>query len=121
MISFLKRRNRSEHEGTALGDLKAIFVNSRINWWALLGAIAVPAIIAIAFIMEKMEAEYKEPEVTYITSYAPNRSVAEIKAQQAKEEVVRKQQEAEAEKAAAVRRAEYRKLADLFGMDVEEK
>lgn len=121
MISFLKRRNRSEYEGTVLGDLKALFVNSSINWYALTGAIAVPGIIAAAFIMEKMKAEYQEPEVFYITSYKANRSLAEIKAQQAKDEVIRKKAEAEEAKAAEARRAEYRKLADLFGMDVDEK
>ncbi|MBK8630893.1 MAG: hypothetical protein IPN84_12040 [Sphingomonadales bacterium] len=121
MISFLKRRNRSEYEGTVLGDLKAMFVNSSINWYALLGAIAIPAIIATAFIMEKMKPEYQEPEVYYITTYKANRTTAEIKAQQAKDEVIRKQAKAEEERAAAVRRAEYRKLADLFGMDVDEK
>lgn len=119
MISFLKRRNRSEYEGTVWGDLKAIFTRSSINWWALLGALAVPGVIAVAFIMEKMEAEYQEPEVFYVTQYAKDRSLAEIKAQQVKDEAARAIREAEDKKEDEARKAEFRKLGQLFGMDVD--
>jgi hypothetical protein len=121
MISFLKRRNRSEHEGTLLGDIKALFIESSINWYALAGAIAVPSVITAAFIMEKMEAEYQEPEVYYITAYKKDRTVSEIKAQQKIDLQARAVEEAKEKVADEARRAEYRKLADLFGIDADEK
>lgn len=120
MISFLKRRPKSEYEGTPWSDLKALFARSAINWPALLGAIAVPGTIAVAFVMERVDAEYIPPEVTWVNSYAPNRTIEEIRAQQAKDLPAELKEEADIKAAEEARRAEYRKLADLFGIEAEQ-
>jgi hypothetical protein len=118
MFSFLKRREKSEYEGTIRSDLKGLFGRgAEINWTAALLAIAIPGTIAAAFMMEKMEAEYQEPEVFFVKSYAPNRTTAEIKADQAKDLAAKKIEDAEVAKAEDARKAEFRKLADLFGID----
>ena len=118
MISFLKRREKSEYEGTLWSDIRALFGRgAQINWTAALLALAIPTVIATAFIMEKMEAEYQEPEITYIKTYAPGRTNAEIKAQQAKDLAAEKDEEAKIAVAEEARKAEFRKLADLFGID----
>jgi hypothetical protein len=118
MISFLKRRNRSEYEGTVWSDIRALFGRgAQINWKAALLALAIPTVIATAFIMETMDGVYQEPEITYIKSYAPGRTDAEIKAQQAKDMAAEKVEDAKAAVAEEARKAEFRKLADLFGVD----
>ena len=119
---FLRGKWRDrDREGTLKGDLKAFFGRgAAINWWAAFGAIAVPTVIGVAFIYDAPKGEYRPPEVEFVTSWPANRSIEEIKAQQAKDlpaELAAKAAEKAAEEA---RKAEFRKLAGMVGMDVEE-
>lgn len=104
-------------------DLFAMLRESgHAKWLPLAAAIALPAfmmlLVALTFHADKV---YRQPEVTYVTSFAPGRSRAEVAAQQAKDLPAEKAKR-DAEAAAAEKeRQTYRRIGHALGMQVDER
>ncbi len=83
-------------------------------------SLALPAGIFLAmFNQAKVDEEWIPPKITYIRQWSADRSIAEVRAQQAvdlpKELAAKKARE----DAAEARRQSYRRVADEFGIEVD--
>ena len=88
--------------------------------WPILAASALPVGVVLVYLFgDVYYAEPARPEVTYITSYAPDRSDAEIEASnienQARKDELRAQQEELAER----KKQMYRELGRATGLNVD--
>jgi hypothetical protein len=85
-------------------------------------AFAAPVGLFAAMMQQaRVDADYIPPKIVYVKQWEANRTIAQIKAQQAKDlpaELARKKaREAEAER----QRQAYRKIGETLGIDVDEK
>jgi hypothetical protein len=85
-------------------------------------ALAAPVGLFLAFVQQaRVDADYIPPKIVYVQQWTADRTIAQIKAQQAKDlpgEIARKKaQEAKAER----QRQVYRKLGETLGIDVDAK
>lgn len=88
--------------------------------WPILGvSIAATFFILMVFLPEDQRIEPRAPEITWITTYAPGRSDAEIAASNLANQ--RRQDELEARRAAReeLRKSLYRELGRATGLDVD--
>lgn len=123
MFSFFKPRREPEHDASAFADLRAFIAQVREQehrWWFLALAILMPALLVWGFFHDStIEIEYKAPEVTWFETWEKGRTAEQVRAQQAKdlpgEIAARKAETAEKE----ARKAEFRKVADMYGIDVD--
>lgn len=85
-------------------------------------AVSAAATFAIFSTMfgEEHVIEDRKPEITYITSFEPGRSDAEIIASNIANQEAKEQQRADEEAHDAEVRARYEYIGKMFGMDVEE-
>jgi hypothetical protein len=123
MFSFLKPRREPEHDTSAFADLRAFFaqVREQEHRWAFLGlSIALPAVLIWGFFHDStIEIEYRAPEVTWFETWEKGRTVEEVRAQQLKDQPAeRAAKQAEIAEAEA-RKAEFRKVADMYGIEVD--
>lgn len=114
-------RRPSTKDGIA--DLIAFFREPRPHQWLVLGlAVLFPAIIVGLFLASfRFEQEYVPPEVTYVTQWDASRSRAEIMAQQAKDLPKELAERERIRKAEEERRQQYRRVADMMGIEVDRK
>ena len=85
-------------------------------------SLTLPTLIFWAMIREaKMDEEWTPPTIIYVKQWPASRTVAEVRAQQAKdlpaEIALKKEREAQAE----AQRQAYRRLARNIGVDVDKK
>lgn len=123
MLSFRSVRREPEHNRSSVEDLRAFFTERHEHRWLFLAlSVAIPGLLLLGFYVDStMKADHKPPEVIFVQQWKAGRSDAEVKAQQAidgpKERAARAAAIAEAER----RKAEWRRLADQMGIDVDEK
>lgn len=106
--------------GRGMADFWSEFRRPNPYRWPILAVSAVPVGVVLAWFFNDVHyAEPARPEVTYITSYAPDRSDAEIRASnvenQARKDELRAQQEELAER----KKQMYRDLGRATGLDVD--
>jgi hypothetical protein len=123
MFSLLKPRREPEHDASAFADLRAIFAQVRdqeYRWGFLALSILMPVLLIWGFFIDStIDIEYRAPEVTWFETWEKGRTPAQVRAQQARdlpaERAAREAEAADSEK----RKAEFRKVADMFGIEVE--
>ncbi|WP_017672100.1 hypothetical protein [Blastomonas sp. AAP53] len=105
----------------AVGDLKTYWFDQQDHKWRfLLAALAATSTIFAAFFSESgFEVEWKRPEITWVTSFEPGRSDTEIAAENVANQERKERLEAERLAREEERKAQYRRLAEQFGMDTE--
>jgi hypothetical protein len=109
--------------GEAWRDLRDFIVAPRPHKIVFVAAaLAAPVGLFLAFLQQaRVDADYIPPKIVYVQQWSSDRTIAQIKAQQAKDlpaELARKQeQETKAER----QRQVYRKLGETLGIDVDEK
>src|SRR5690606_7478221 len=104
----------------ALEDLLSYWRQPTPYRWQILGAsVALTFTLMVLFIPESERAEPRRPDVTYITTFAPDRTDTEITASnienQKRQDVLRAEAEARAER----KREAYRALGRASGFDVD--
>lgn len=88
--------------------------------WPILAVSALPVVIVLAWLSSEVYyAEPARPEVTYITSFAPNRSDAEIAASNAENQIRKDELSAQQEELAERKKQMYRDLGRATGLDVD--
>jgi hypothetical protein len=118
---FTKNFMRDVSPRGAFGDLLEVWRQPTPHRWQILGvSVAATYAVMVLFIPESERAEPRHPDVTYISTFAPNRTEAEIVAsnianQKISDEVARR----EAERA-ALRRKMAMDLGRATGMDVDQ-
>lgn len=110
-----------EHTTSAWSDILAVFRQKVEHRWAfVLASIAIPAATVLAFMSQyNKKADYKPPEVIFVKDWRAGRSDAEIKRQQAIDAPVEREQRRLEREAEERRKAQFRKLADEMGIDVD--
>src|SRR5690606_26535310 len=104
----------------ALGDLLAYWRQPTPYRWQILGAsVAMSFTLMVLFVPESQRAEPRRPDVTYISTFAPDRTDAEIAASNLENQRRQDRLRAEAEARAERKKAAYRALARASGFDVE--
>lgn len=95
----------------AFADLRAFLASREKHQWvfALLSLLITGYFITVFLIQSKTK-EYKPPEIVWVQDYAPNRSDAEIKAQQRIDQAKRLSEQAELKKLQEAQRKESAKL-----------
>ena len=95
----------------AFADLRAFLASREKHQWvfALLSVLITGYFITVFLIQSKTK-EYKPPEIIWVTDYAPNRTDAEIKAQQRLDQAKRLAEQAELKKLQEAQRRESAKL-----------
>jgi cobalamin biosynthesis protein CobD/CbiB len=95
----------------AFADLKAFFATRQKHQWGFAAiSVAIPTYFAVAFFTHHVEKDYVPPEVVFVQSYAPGRTIAEIRAQQKIDQATRKLENAELEARRQKRMAQAREL-----------
>jgi hypothetical protein len=89
------------------------------RWPLLLLSAAITATLVYAFARERVYAPPERPEVTYITSFEPGRSEAEIAASNEENQVTQEALRALQEEREELRRELYRELGRATGIDVD--
>jgi hypothetical protein len=88
--------------------------------WQILGAsVALTFVIMVLFIPESQRAEPRRPHVTYISTFEPGRTDAEIAASNLENQRLQDQRRADAAERAEKRKAAYRALGRATGIDVD--
>ena len=104
----------------ALGDLLAYWRQPTPYRWQILGAsVALTFTLMVLFVPESERIEPRSPDVTYISTFAPDRTDAEITASNLENQKRQDRLRAEAEARAERKKAAYRALARASGFDVE--
>ena len=88
--------------------------------WQILGvSVALTFVIMVLFIPESQRAEPRRPHVTFISTFEPGRSDAEIAASNLANQRVQDQRRAEAAARAEKRKEAYKALGRATGIDVD--
>ncbi|MFN3818377.1 hypothetical protein [Blastomonas sp.] len=105
----------------AVGDLKTYWFDQQDHKWRfLLASFAATSTIFAAFFSESgFEVQWKRPEITWVTSLDPGRTDAQIAAENVANQAEKDRLEAERIAKEEERKAQYRRLAEQFGMDTE--
>jgi hypothetical protein len=123
MFSFLKPRREPEHDVSAFADLRAFFAQMREQehrWWFLCLAVLMPVLLIWGFFIDStIEIEYRPPEITWFETWEKGRTPAQVRAQQAKDLPAERAAKAAEIAESEARKAEFRKVADMFGIEVE--
>lgn len=105
----------------AVNDFAELWHQPTDHRWPILGvAIAATFAIFMLFIPESQRIEPRRPEVTYITSWSPDRTEAEIIASNIENQARKDEREAIEEQRAELRRDLYRALGRATFIDVDE-
>jgi hypothetical protein len=104
----------------AIADFRTVFQQAGRNRWriAAVAAACTFAVFSLIF-QEEYRIEPRRPEVTFITSFAPGRSDAEIAASNAENERYQAKLRAEQAKREEEVRNMYKTIGRASGMDVE--
>ena len=88
--------------------------------WQIVGvSVALTFVIMVLFIPESQRAEPRRPQVTYISTFEPGRTDAEITASNIENQRIQDQRRAEAAARAEKRKEAYKALGRATGLDVE--
>lgn len=121
MLSFFRPRREPEHKVGAFSDLMAFFQSRPKHSWAwLLLSIAMPALLIAGFFADSVEQEYRDPDVVFFEYWAPDRTIEDTRKRLAKDEPVERAAIAAAEAERKRVQAEFRKIADQMGIEVDE-
>lgn len=83
---------------------------------------ALPALIFIGMAQQaKVDAVWVPPTIVYVKQWPANRSIVEVRAQQAKDLPAELAAKKEREAAEEAQRQAFRRVADQFGIDVDKK
>ena len=97
----------------AFADLRAFLATrERYHWVFAALSVVITGYFITIFLIQSWTKEYKPPEVTWVTSYAANRTEAEIKAQQAIDQAKRIAEAAELKKLQEAQRQQAVKLQE---------
>ena len=111
--------NRISPRG-AIGDLINEWRKPNPHRWGVLGvSIAATASMFIVLIPDSTRIPPAQPQVTYITSFAPDRTDAEIATSNEANQARKEQRAAEAAVRAERRRENFRALGRASGFDVD--
>ncbi len=118
---FRPLERQREHERSAWSDILSVFKDKVEHRWVfVLLSLAIPGALFLGFMVQyDREADYKPPDVVFMKSWKQGRTEAEIKAQQAIDAPAERAQKAAIKAAEDKRKAEFRKLADKMGIDVD--
>lgn len=110
-----------EHAASAWSDVVAAFRQPTPHRMLLmLLSVAIPGALIGAFVYQfNIKKDYEPPEVIYVKIWPKGRTEAQVEAQQkidAPREIAERKAEFDAEEA---RKAEFRKLAEKMGIDVD--
>ncbi len=121
MLSFRTVRRDPEHDASAFSDLVAVLRQRVAHRWLFIAlAIGIPGLFIIGFIAQfTVEKDYHPPEVIFFKNWNANRSEAAIKAQQALDAPQERAERAEIKAFEEKRKAQFRKLAEQMGYDVD--
>ncbi len=121
MLSFLNVPREPEHDRSAWSDLVDVFRQKvEHRWLFMLAAIAIPALCVAGFIQQfTVEKDYKPPEVIYFKNWNKDRTDAEVRAQQAIDAPTERADRKALHDAEEARKAQFRKLAEQMGYDVD--
>jgi hypothetical protein len=115
-MSFLKYANPTG----AIADFRQAFRQAgKKRWWLILVAAAITAFLFSSFLMQTWYGPPAKPEITWITSYEPGRTNAEIVASNIENQKRKDAFAAEQAKREEEVREIYRKLGRASGMDVD--
>jgi hypothetical protein len=105
----------------AFADIKDYWFDQQDHKWRfLLASLAATTTIFAAFFSESgFEVEWKRPEITWVQSFDPGRSDAQIAQENIANQAEKERLEAERLAREEERKAQYRRLAEQFGMDTE--
>jgi|SRR5690606_3734813 len=104
----------------ALSDLLAYWRQPTPYRWQIVGvSIALTFTLMVLFIPESQRAEPRRPDVTYISTFAPDRTDEEIMASNLENQERQDRLRAEAEARAERKKAAYRALGRASGFDVD--
>jgi hypothetical protein len=96
---------RPSRPGVVLADLRAFLATRQRHQWLFAAlSLAIPFYFVTLMLFNSKEKAYKPPEVTFVTSYAKNRTDAEIRAQQKIDTEKLKAEKAERERIMGERR-----------------
>lgn len=97
----------------AFADLRAFLASrERYHWVFAALSVLITGYFITIFLIQSRTKEYKAPEVTWVTSYAANRTDVEIKAQQAIDQAKRKAEAEELKKLQEAQRLQAVKLRE---------
>lgn len=106
--------------GPGLADFWAEFRKPNPYRWPILAASAVPVGVVLLYLFgDVYYAEPKRPDVTYITSFAPGRTDAEIAASNAENQRAKDELQAQQDELAERKKQMYRELGRATGLDVD--
>ena len=104
----------------AIGDLITVFKQAGPNRWRFAFLALLPPLgIFWTFAREEMHAKPPRPRVTYITSFRPDRTDAEINASNIANQIYQDKLRAEQAKREEAVREIYKKLGRMSGLDVD--
>ena len=105
----------------AVSDLKSYWFDQQDHKWRfLLASLAATLTIFGAFFSESgFEVQWKRPEITWVTSFEPGRSDEQIRQENIANQAEQDRRAAERLAREEERKAQYRRLAEQFGMDTE--
>lgn len=104
----------------AIGDLIELWRQPTPYRWQILGvAVAMTFTMMVVFIPESQRVEPKRPNVTYITTFDPNRTDAEIVASNIENQKRQDKRRAELEALAERKKEAYKALGRATGIDVD--
>ena len=89
------------------------------RWLALGLSVLITGLIMLAFLPEGGVAEPRHPEITYISTFAPDRTQEEIIASNIENQKRKEEREALFEQRAELRKDLYRQLGRATGLDVD--
>lgn len=94
-----------------IADLRAFArERSRVQWAAAFVAVAMPTAIVVGFIVDGRDNTLPGEQIVYVSSWPADRSDAEIKAAQKKDQAVR-------DAAKAEKQRQYREIARKLGIE----
>ena len=104
----------------AIGDLVAYWKQPTPYRWPIVGlSVAITATLMLIFIPESQRIEPRRPEVTYITTFSPDRTDEDIVASNIENQRLQDRIRAEEEARAERKREAYKALGRASGFDVE--
>ena len=116
-------RPEPEHKGGAFADFRAAYGQHVEHKWAfVLAAVGIPALIITGFAVQyDREKEYKPPEIIFFKPMKTGRTDAQIRAQQLLDAPAEQAARKAIKDAEDARKAQFRKLADDMGIDVDRR
>lgn len=121
-MALFKRSSmwRDVSPGGAIADLITVFKQAGPNRWRFAVLAMIPPLFFFwTFAREEHRIDPPKPRITYITTFRPDRTDAEIAASNRANQIYQNKLRAEQEKREEEVREIYKKLGRMTGMDVD--